>query len=240
MSYIEKIFLENIKKDDIKIIFELGCRDLFDTLKLLSYYDKSVVYSFECNPECLVDCEENLSLMKDYIKDRIILVKHAVSENNEDVTFYPFDLTKYDNKGASSMLKIDFSMRDPSDPDYNKPNPQKEIIVPGLRLDTFMDSKNISTIDLLCIDLQGYELNALKSLGHYLKNVKYIITETCIQSTYRNGSTFKELENFLKEFNFEYKCSTIFGYSYPKLNIIGYSEFDSLFINQSLVNKITK
>jgi FkbM family methyltransferase len=236
MFYIEKLFLENIKKDGVNVIFELGSRDLLDALKLMAYYDKAVVYSFECNPECLVDCEENFSLMKDYIKNRIILVKNAVSENNGDVSFYPFDITKYNNKGASSMLKIDFSMRDPSDPDYNTPNPQKEIIVPGIRLDTFMESKNISNIDLICIDLQGYELNALKSLGSYLHKVKYIITETSIQSTYKNGATFKELETFLKEFNFAYKCSTMFGYEYPMLNLTGYSEFDVLFINENLVN----
>lgn len=236
MFYIEKIFIENIKKDDIKIIFELGSRDMLDTFKLIAYYDKSVVYSFECNPECIEECEENLNLIQDYVKDRIIFIKNAVAENNGDVWFYPFDVTKYNNKGASSMLKIDFSMRHPSDPDYNKPNPQKEIIVSGIRLDTFMDSKNLNHIDLLCIDLQGYELNALKSLGNYLNNVKYIITETSIQSTYKNGARFKELESFLKEFNFTYKCSTMFGYKYPNLNLTGYSEFDALFINENFIN----
>jgi len=230
-----KNFLENIKKDNINVIFELGSRDLLDAFKLITYYEKSMIYSFECNPECLIECEENLSLMKDYIKDRIILVKQAVSENNGDVSFYPFDVTKYNNIGASSMLKIDFSMRNHYDLDYNRPNPQKEIIVQGIRLDTFIESKNISNIDLLCIDLQGYELNALKSLGRYLLNVKYIITETSIQSTYTNGATFHELECFLKEFGFEYKCSTIYGYAYPNLNITGYSEFDALFINEKIV-----
>ena len=90
MYYIEKFFLQNIKKDSINVIFELGSRDLLDAFKLITYYDNSIIYSFECNPECLIECEENLSLMKDYIKDRIILVKQAVSENNGDVSFYPF------------------------------------------------------------------------------------------------------------------------------------------------------
>lgn len=235
MYYIEKIFLENIKKDSVNIIFELGSEDLLNTFKLIAYYDKSVIYSFECNPECLVECEENFSLMKDYIKNRIIFIKQAISENNGDVPFYPFDVTRYNNKGASSMLKIDFSMRNTNDPDYNKPNPQKEIIVQGIRLDTFMESKNITNIDLLCIDLQGYELHALKSIGYYLHNVKYIITKTSIQSTYINGAKFKELEGFLKGFGFMYKCSTIYGYEYPNVNLTGYSEFDALFINEKLV-----
>jgi FkbM family methyltransferase len=233
-----QIFLENIKKDDVKIIFELGSRDLFDTFKLLAYYDNSKIYSFECNPDCLIDCEENLSLIKDYVKDRIILVKNAVCEKNGYVSFYPFDVTKYNNKGASSMLKIDFSMRNQDDPDYNKPNPQKEIFVEGIRLDTFMENKNIPNIDLLCIDLQGYELNALKSLGDKLHNVKYIITEASIQSTYINGATFKELENFLLNFNFKFCCSQQFHYEYPNLNSTGYSEFDVLFINKNLVDQL--
>lgn len=235
MYYIEKLFLENIKKDSVNLIFELGSQDLLNTFKLMSYFDKSVIYSFECNPECLLECEENFSLMKDYIKDRIFLVKYAVSENNGDVSFYPFDVTKYNNKGASSMLKIDFSMRNPNDPDYNKPNPQKEILVTGVRLDTFMESKNISNIDLLCIDLQGYELHALKSLGFYLRNVKYIITKTSIQSTYINGTKFKVLESFLNGVGFVYKCSTMYGYEYPNLNLTGYSEFDALFINEKII-----
>ena len=45
--------------------------------------------------------------------------------------------------GASSMLKIDFSVRNKDDPDYNRENPQKEIIVDGIRLDTFIDENYI-------------------------------------------------------------------------------------------------
>jgi len=233
MHYNEKIYLDNINKDEIKIIFELGCGDLFNTFKLFAYYGANI-YSFECNPECITDCEENLDLMKKYIKEKIVLVKKAVAEKNGYVSFYPFDVNKFNNKGASSLLKIDFSMRNINDPDYNKPNPQKEIVVESTRLDTFMKLHDISKIDLLCIDLQGYELNALKSLGDKLKNVKYILTSTAIQSTYTNGTTFKELEAFLSEFNFKYSCSATYDYKYPDLSLTGYSEFDALFINENV------
>lgn len=133
--------------------------------------------------------------------------------------------------GASSMLKIDFSKRDKNDPDYNKENPQNEIIVKGIRLDTFMNINNITNIDLLCIDLQGYELSALKSLGEKLNNVKYIITECSIQNTYTGGSTFLELEKYLSKFNFKYVFSNTFREKYPDLTLTGFSEFDSLFIH---------
>ena len=137
--------------------------------------------------------------------------------------------------GSSSMLKIDFSMRNKDDPDYNIENPQKEITVNGTRLDTFMGENQINNVDLLCIDLQGYELNAIKSLGKYINTVKYIITECSIQNTYTHGSTFIELNDYLSSHNFEYVSSNKFGDQIPNVSIKGFSEFDALFVNKSLM-----
>jgi len=232
MSYYD--FLNEINSNHINTIFELGSRDLVDSIKLLNHFDKSRVYAFECNPDCLIECNKNLSNLDDDKKKRLFLVDKAVSINNGDVTFYPFDLQKYNNMGASSMLKVDFSLRDKNDPDFNLENPQKECIVNGVRLDTFMDENHIDNIDLLCIDLQGYELNAIKSLGDYLHKVKYIITESSIVSTYTNGTTFNELNHYLSNYNFVYSSSNKFGKQYPDLSLKGFSEFDVLFINETL------
>jgi len=233
MSYLDTIFTNKINKDNVKLIFELGSRDLHDALKLQRYFN-SKVYAFECNPDCLVQCGKTMDEISDNnVKQNIVLVDKAVALKDGDITFYPFDLSKYDNMGSSSMLKIDFSTRNPSDPDYNRANPQKEIIVNGTRLDTFCNNNSISSIDMICIDLQGYELNALKSLGDYLYKVKYIITECSIMSTYTNGATFKEISEYLANYNIKYSCSNRFGNKYPNLNIKGFSEFDALFINES-------
>jgi FkbM family methyltransferase len=233
MSYLDNIFISNINKNEIKLIFELGSRDLQDALKLYNYYNCKV-YAFECNPDCVNECKKLLENIEDNkIKQNLILVENAVALNDEEVFFYPFNLTKYNNMGSSSMLKIDFSMRNKDDPDYNKTNPQDEIKVNGIRLDTFIYKNNILNIDMLCIDLQGYELNALKSLGNYLHKVKYIITECSITNTYTDGAIFSELVEYLQKYNFAYVCSNQFGYNYPDLNLTGYSEFDTLFVNKS-------
>jgi FkbM family methyltransferase len=231
MSYYE--FFSLIDSNKIKTIFELGSRDLIDAIKLLDYFKDSKVYAFECNPDCLIECHNNIHKLDEIRKKKLILVDKAVSINNGKVSFYPFDLQKYNNMGASSMLKIDFSIRNKNDPDYNRENPQKEIIIDGIRLDTFIDENYIENIDLLCIDLQGYELNAIKSLGNHLHKVKYIITECSIMSTYINGDTFKELNDYLTNYNFKYTSSNQFDNNFPDLTFAGFSEFDSLFINQS-------
>ena len=232
MSYCD--FFSLIDSNKIKTIFELGSRDLIDAFKLLDYFKDSKAYAFECNPDCLIECHNNMHKLDEIQKKRLILVDKAVSINNGKISFYPFDLDKYNNMGSSSMLKIDFSVRNKDDLDYNRENPQKEIIVDGIRLDTFIDENYIENIDLLCIDLQGYELNAIKSLGNHLHKVKYIITECSIMSTYTNGATFKELNDYLTNYNFKYTSSNKFHNNFPDLTLSGFSEFDSLFINQSV------
>jgi FkbM family methyltransferase len=231
MSYCD--FFSLIDSNKIKTIFELGSRDVIDAIKLLDYFKDSKVYAFECNPDGLIECHNNIHKLDEIQKKRLFLIDKAVSITNSKVSFYPFDLQKYNNMGASSMLKIDFSLRNKDDPDYNRENPQKEIIVDGIRLDTFIDENCIENIDLLCIDLQGYELNAIKSLGNYLHKVKYIITECSIMSSYTNGSTFNELNDYLTNYNFKYISSNKFHNYFPDLTLVGYSEFDALFINKS-------
>ena len=232
MSYLD--FVQLVDKNRVKTIFELGSRDLTDAIKLLDYFQDSNVYSFECNPECLVECNKTLFLLDENKKKRLFLTDKEVSLTNGDVIFYPFDLQKYNAMGSSSMLKIDFSLRNKDDPDYNLPNPQKKAVVDGIRLDTFVETNSINAIDLLCIDLQGYELNAIKSLGNHLRNVKYIITECSVQSTYTDGATFAELSEYLRRFNFKYVCSNRFGYQYPDLSMKGFSEMDAFFINERI------
>lgn len=226
-------FLDKIDSNQIKTIFELGSCNLIDAIKLLNHFQSSKIYSFECNNDCLIECYKNLNNLEEEKKKRLVLIDKAVSINNGDVIFYPFDLEKYNNMGASSMLLIDFSLRDIKDRDYNKKNPQKKIIVNGVRLDTFIDENYIDNIDLLCIDLQGYELNAIKSLGNHLHKIKYIITECSIVSTYINGSTFKELNEYLTNYNFKYVSSNKFGENFPDLSLKYFSEFDALFINNT-------
>jgi FkbM family methyltransferase len=231
MSYFD--FLHKINKQEVNVIFELGSRDLVDAIKLLEHFDKSNIYSFECNDDCLVECYKTLSKLEFNKRKRLFLINKAVSLENGPVSFFPFDLEQFNNMGASSMLKIDFSMRNKDDVDYNRANPQKEIVVQGTRLDTFVQQSQITDIDLLCIDLQGYELHAIKSLGYLLHKVKYIITECSIENTYIGGASFVELNEYLKKFNFKYVLSNKFGENYPDLSLRGYSEFDALFVNES-------
>ena len=67
MSYLDNIFVKNIAKNNINVIFELGSRDLLDARKLQNYYNSSV-YSFECNPNTVMNTNLNLLKLQKYKK----------------------------------------------------------------------------------------------------------------------------------------------------------------------------
>lgn len=227
-SYLEPIFLEQIRKEDVRVVFELGSRDLRDAYDLQRVYNAEV-FAFECNPDCLAACR---AYQQARPNGRVHLVSTAIATEDGPTSFFAFDLEKYDNMGASSMLRIDFSLRAPTDPDFCRPNPQKEVRVEGVRLDTFLAQRpDIECVDMLCIDLQGYELNALMSMGQYLsRGVKYIIVECSVKPTYVGGATFVDVAAYLGKHGFAYKCSNIFGHAYPPTTANGHCEFDALFV----------
>jgi hypothetical protein len=118
------------------------------------------------------------------------------------------------NIGASSVLLH---------LDNNKEFFQKKIIVESVKLETFMEENKISEIDLLCLDLQGYEKIAIEGLGEKIKNVKYIISEVSFKSYYNGDILFNEYVTFLENNNF------------TLVEVMNYGGFgDALFINKNL------
>lgn len=189
-TYINNEFTKFIN-DKIDIIFECGSRDCIDAIEMEKYYNPSQIYAFECNPESVIVCANNI---KDY--KNITLVNKAVSNINGKIKFYATDMEKSFDKniGASSAL---FHR------DNVKEFIQKEIEIECIRLDDFITANKIEKIDLLCLDLQGYEKIAVEGLAESIKKVKYIISEVSFHSYYHGDTLFEEYKSFLNSKGFD-------------------------------------
>jgi FkbM family methyltransferase len=189
-EYLNRAFTEVTKGQKIETIIECGSRDCLDTLSLLEYYNPSLIFAFECNPESIVTCKENIQGIKN-----IYLIEKAVYNKDQVITFYATDMERSIDKniGASSLLKHR---------DNEREFFQKEIQVEAIRLDTFMSTYNVKKVDLLCMDLQGTELLALQGLGKRLKDIHFIISEVLFQSYYHNDYLYKEVKNKLSKNRF--------------------------------------
>ena len=125
----------------------------------------------------------------------ILLQGLVYDENNLEMDFH---LTN--NLQSSSILE--FAKHSSYHPHVNV---TEKIKLKTTRLDTLLGENDINpeSIDFINLDIQGVELRALKSLGHYLNNIKYIYTEINTGEVYKNNDNINDIDKFLESFNFE-------------------------------------
>ncbi len=192
MSYYwDEKFIKHLGHGDIKTIFEVGARYGDESIVLSQIFKDSIIHSFECNPLTVDICRNKLANHKN-----IIFNAHGLGNNNETLPFYSFI---DNNDGASSLFKrIDYDTTQ-----------RYTGFVNIKKLSTYIETNNIKSIDLLCMDIQGYELNVLKGAEQYLSNIKYIIMEEPkpiintmflpegIHSKYLDSPTSQEIHDFM-------------------------------------------
>lgn len=194
--YYDERFIKHLDITKIKNIFEVGARYGSETLTLSNLFCNSKIYSFECNPLTIDLCEQNLKNKKN-----IEFIPYGLGDKNEFKPFYSYMLN---NDGASSLLKRI---------DCEKTQKQTGIIKIE-KLSDFINKNNIDRIDLLCMDVQGYELNILKGAENFIKNINFIIMEEPkaiinttflpknVHSKYINAPNAQEIKKFMLENNF--------------------------------------
>ena len=195
-NYWNNNFLKHLQIDNVKIIFEVGARYGNESIKLKKIFKNSIVHSFECNPNTIDKCKKNLDNI-----NNIFFNNFGLGEKEDNLPFYSYIKN---NDGASSLLKrIDF----------DKTQVQTGIIKIKT-LENYTNDNKIQNIDLLCMDVQGYELNVLKGAGDFIKNINFIIMEepkpvintsylpNGVHSKYINSPTPQEIKEFMKEKGF--------------------------------------
>lgn len=81
------------------------------------------------------------------------------------------------------------------------------------RLDTFIEENliPINKLNFLNIDIQGTELRAIRSLGKYINNIDFIMTEVNIEYVYKGCTLLKDLDEFLHNNGFSRVEIKIYG-----------------------------
>jgi FkbM family methyltransferase len=80
-------------------------------------------------------------------------------------------------------------------------------------IDNYFNLRNISSVDLLKIDVEGYELEVLKGATKNMSNIKYIVVEFTRNNAFQNYNS-KLVSEFLTKKNFRLERKIIF----PLLN----------------------
>jgi FkbM family methyltransferase len=76
---------------------------------------------------------------------------------------------------------------------------QAEVSVAVTRLDEFCAAQGIDRIDILKLDLQGNELDALHGLGDLIRRVGVLLVEVQFVPLYDGAPYFSDIERYLRE-----------------------------------------
>lgn len=153
-------------------------------------FPKAKVYSFEPLKECYLSI---LEFQKKF--PNIIAINSAVSEKNGKINFY-----KNDFMAASSYKKMLDKCRE------EFPGVEKETIIQvnSLRIDDFFKNKDIGHGVFMKIDVQGAELDVLKSAYCCLDYVDIIMLEVCLIELYEGMSAFDDVYQYLRAKGFKF------------------------------------
>lgn len=194
--YWHRDFINQLDIDKVKTVVEIGARYGTESIQLSKIFSKATIHSFECNPLTVNKAKQNVSHY-----NRICFHEFGLGDKNETKPFYSY---VKGNDGASSFYKrIDFNKTQKKTGD---------IIIK--KLSDVMVKLNIKHIDLLCMDIQGYELNVLKGAEKFISNISFIIMEepkqiintkylpSGVHSKYIGAPNSEEIHNYMITNNF--------------------------------------
>lgn len=175
------------------VIFEAGGHYGCDTIRFATRWSNGTIISFEPNPNAFAKLLEST-------KDAENVYAYNLAVNNYNgvaILNVCYGTTGNDPifEGASSLLDASECMKI----HYGGP----KIEVPCVVLDDWCQENNIDHFDFMWLDLEGLELQILKSSPRILEKVKVIYTETNFFE-FRKGTTqFRDLKHFLESAGFE-------------------------------------
>lgn len=179
-----------LSKLNISTIINIGANEGQFVLKLRKYLPNAMIYAFEPLPEPLEKLKDTFK-SDSYFK----VYPFAIGLNNAPQTMY---LNQY--SPSSSLLK----MKDKHVDHFEFTEKVTQITIEERTLDSFYDEFNFKDKTLITLDVQGYELNAIKGGLKTLQKADIIIAEVSFSQLYENQPLFDDINSILKELGFSY------------------------------------
>lgn len=167
------------------VIIEAGALYGAETIQLIDKWPNAKIFSFEPNPAAY----NQLQMVSTNAKTFNLALSN--SESKTKLYISPGLI------GKENSLEAGSSLLPP------KEAQEQEIDIQCTTLDNWCEKNNISYIDLLWLDIEGFELQALKASPKSLKTVKAIYTKTNHHDFRINTTKYSDLKAFLEENGFK-------------------------------------
>jgi FkbM family methyltransferase len=177
-----------------KVVFDLGANVGAWTVLMSKANPQARVHSFEPNPEAFAFLKKNVQ--KNDCAN-VVLNCAAVSDAAGHLRFQIPE-----NASIFCRVEPEAGGRD----DDGRYTTVHSVLVPSVRLGDYCEANSIHQIDFMKIDVEGYELAALRGLEPLLSEhrVKAIYIETCKANHDRMGTRFFELLEFIRDCGYNF------------------------------------
>lgn len=182
---IQKLFGYLNRKPNV--IFDCGANVGFVTHKFFKNFPEATIYAFEPNPLVFN------RLSAHYAKNsKVICINSGVGDKSDKMIFY---LNK--NSGTSSFLPpTEFHMDNIAS---HKVTPEEVQIV---KIDDVMKEYKLEHIDILKLDIEGFEIEAMKGINKLEEKVSLIFAEVNLIPTYEGQPLIDEVITYARSKGF--------------------------------------
>lgn len=195
--------LEHIKPylPDNPIIVEAGAYKGKETIAIATQLPKAIVHAFEPVPELFAQLKANTAHLSNVhchqlaLSDHTGILKLHLAEHPDRPGIASQGTSALNPKERLSLSPLIFP---------------KIIEVPAITLDDWAKQQNIDHIDLLWLDLQGFELAVMQSSPRIMATVKTILTEVQFTQAYEGNPEYPQVRSWLEGQGF-----TMIGKDFP-------------------------
>jgi FkbM family methyltransferase len=182
-SYIRKFLPRN------PIIVEAGAHIGIDTVEMAKLLPRGTIHAFEPVPSLYKQLEHNTYRLNNVKRYRLGLADYVGPAN--------LFLSNGTSDASSSLLSPKEHLTEHPEVFF-----QEQINISVTTLDHWANELGIQKVDLLWLDLQGYELAVLKASPILLGTVKVIYTEVNLKELYEGCPLYPEFRQWLKNQGF--------------------------------------
>lgn len=170
-------------------IIEAGAHIGNDARAMSSFWPQGRIYSFEPVSALFERLKVNTAHCAN-----VRTFKLALSDKNEDKTIY---VSRGRGDGSSSLCVPKDHLKHFSDVTFNTSENIRTIV-----LDDWIKSEKIGQVDLLWLDLQGMEYQALNASPELLQSVTAIYAEVNLVELYEGGWLYPQFRDWLESKGF--------------------------------------
>jgi len=200
--YKKKIihFLKKEKLDNINLLIDVGSHH-GETISLFSKNFKvDSFFGFEPSPINYKILKKNIEKLN---HQKIKIFNHALGDINGEL-----QLKQSIESQSTTLLKINknskyFDRKKKILSLDSNEYFQNFFSVKVETLNNFIINNNISNIEFLKIDTEGYDYNVIRGLGANIQKVKYLYFEHHFHDMFQKKYTLSDIHNYLKKNNFK-------------------------------------